>query len=62
MTLEYKGHTYKRIMTDDPQVGDLVVFKDKVELEITSETDILQEEVYPMIQNFGCWLYRKYES
>lgn len=49
-------------MTDDPQVGDLVVFKDKVELEITSEMDILQEEVYPMIQNFGCWLYRKYES
>lgn len=56
--MEYNGNHYKLIRHGDPQVGDLIVNCEEVQLEITEDTDFLQEEVYPMLQNFGSRLFR----
>ena len=56
--MEYRGQYYELTTIDDPQLGDLIVHNGNVELVITEETDILQDEIFPMIQNFGCKLYK----
>jgi hypothetical protein len=44
-----------------PKIGDIVYYRrsDTVELIVDHDTDLLQEEFYPMLLNFGCILLRK---
>lgn len=41
--------------------GDLVYHRktNKVEVKVTPETDLIQEEAYILLDNFGCELWRK---
>lgn len=41
--------------------GDVIYHRKtrKIELVITPRTDLVQEEVYPLVENFGCLLFRK---
>lgn len=60
---EINQDDYDEVPVDDattvPQVGDIVYHKGKVQLVIAENTDLIQEEFYPMLLNFGCVLLRK---
>lgn len=45
-----------------PEIGDIVYHPGDpgtIELVVSEATDLIQEEFYPMLLNFGCLLLRK---
>ena len=56
---------YELIEVDDAnfkfEVNDIIFHEKskKIELIINETTDLIQEEVYPLVLNFGCSVYRK---
>jgi hypothetical protein len=47
-----------------PNVGDIVYHPsdDSIQIIITESTDLIQEEFYPLLWNFGCILLRKKDT
>jgi hypothetical protein len=61
--MEINLNDYEEVNTIDTYqalIGDIVYHPDtkQIQVIITEDTDLIQEEVYPMIENFGCTLLR----